>query len=246
MNKRIMENDGSIVDKYLSDKSSVRKVRPPGVLYVTDLTKPCLRCSYYGVVFEREFPLETQRIFESGRLIEDWWTEVLRKDPRHYVVDTQVAARFINDELEVHGRVDVLAQHKYGGLVAHEVKSAKTAHWLREPKVQHREQLQFYLSCLGLSWGQVDYLDKKVMLLGSDRGDPGESVDKSFRVERDDSVFAGLVKRAKVLMDSWYTGTPPPRNECWLCDYCLFREKCEANAGGETLESPQEALQVEL
>lgn len=222
------ESKKSVVDGYLLD-NSYNKIRPEGCLYVTDLIKPCLRSSYYGIIYEKEYPIETQRIFESGRMIENWWVNVLRSLSGIYVLGTNVKARYVADGLEVHGRVDALCQHNGGKLVAHEVKSSKSLYYTKEPKVSHVEQLQFYLAILGLEVGQVDYLDKSVMLQGGEPGN-GERVDKCFRVRRDSRVFADLLERARVLTDSWVKEEPPPKSVCWLCDYCLFSEVCKEEA----------------
>lgn len=215
----------SFVDEYLVIQNGIKKIRPKGVLYVTDLTKPCLRSAYYGIVYEREYPISTQRIFESGKMIEDWWTDVLRRVPGVEILGTQVKARYITDELKIHGRVDILCQHSDGAIVAHEVKSAKSTFYVKEPKQSHLEQLQFYLTCLGLEFGQVDYLDKTVLLQGG--GEESDRVDKTFKVKRDSAVFAELVGRAKKLMRCWEAEDPPVPTKGWLCDYCLFAEACK-------------------
>lgn len=217
----------SRVDRFLFAQREVRKERPVGVLYVTDLTKPCLRSAFWSIVDKRPYEIETLRIFEAGNVLEDYWVRVLKSSPGVEVLGTQMKARYKVDGLVVHGRVDMLCQHEDGALVAHEVKTAKTAHWLKEPKSEHTQQLQFYLNCLGLDWGCVDYLDKTVFLLGQNRGGEGEVVDRSFMVERDPMVFARLVARAKMLMRYWMDEVIPPAEPCWLCDYCLYSEGCD-------------------
>jgi CRISPR/Cas system-associated exonuclease Cas4 (RecB family) len=224
----------SLVDAYLAQRNGVRKPRPEGVLYVTDLAKPCLRSSYYGIVVEREYPMETLRIFETGNILEGWWVEVLRRSADIEVLWTQLKARYMGEGFRVHGRVDVLCQHRDRMLVVHEVKTAKTAHWLQEAKGQHVEQLQFYLGCLGVELGQVDYLDKTVMLHGRDPRRPraGVRVDKCFRVKRDHKVFKELVNRATVLAKAWESEVPPPADPGWLCRYCLYSDICEEAGSG--------------
>jgi CRISPR-associated exonuclease Cas4 len=209
----------SLVDLFLGGR--VRKERPEGVLYVTDLVKPCMRSAYYGVTIDREVPKETLRIFESGRLIEDFWVNVLMNSDGIKVLGTQLPARYVAGGLEIHGRVDALCQHHDNALVLHEVKSAKSTFYTNSPKEEHLLQLQFYMSCLGVDFGQVDYLDKSVMLQGE-----GSAVEKCFMVERDSGMFAEVVRRGKVLNEALKCREPPPLEKGWLCDYCLYRSEC--------------------
>jgi hypothetical protein len=106
--------------------------------------------------------------------------------------------------------------------VVHEVKSAKSTTYIDGPKEEHLLQLQFYLGCMGLDWGQVDYLDKRVMLQGD-----GVSVEKCFTVERDPGMFGEMVMRGRIIREAVATGESPPMNRCWLCDYCLHKGECK-------------------
>ncbi len=207
----------SLVDDYLSNLP--RKERPEGILYVTDLTKPCQRSAYLDIVFPKEYPVESQRVFESGRLIEDWWIHVLERTSGIQVLGQQLPARYVDGGLEIHGRVDAVCQHDNRTLVVHEVKSAKSTAYISEPKEEHLLQLQFYLGCMGLDWGQVDYLDKRVMLQGD-----GVSVEKCFTVQRDPGLFAAVVQRGRVLAEAIRCGVAPVECRGWLCDYCLHRD----------------------
>jgi len=213
------------VDKYL--KARPNKKRPKGMLYVTDLTKSCQRNAYYSIVTPgTEYPKNTLRIFESGNMVEAWWTEVLDKDPTIDIIGTQVKCYYIDREadIEIHGRLDILCQHNNTKLVAHEVKSIKTTHYLKgKPKDSHYQQLQFYLNSLGLDFGWVDYLAKDIMLGG---GKVDDNVDTCFLVERDFNVFSEMIQRAKRL--NGYLGPhDAPAEKGWLCDYCQFKELCE-------------------
>lgn len=199
--------------------------RPKGMLYVTDLTKACIKNAYHSIVNPTEFPLNTLRIFETGNILEDWWTNVLDKDPTIDILATQVKCYYIDKEanIEIHGRLDILCQHNNTKLVAHEVKSTKSTYYLKDkPKEPHFQQLQFYMNSLGVDFGWVDYLDKDVMLNGKD---PETKVDRCFLVERDFSVFARMIERAKELNGYLQTNDPPPQKG-WLCDYCQYAEGC--------------------
>ena len=56
---------------------------------------------------------------------------------------TQVPAYYCGEGFVVHGRVDVLAQHKHGELYVPEVKTIKYFNYLNEPRGEHVEQIQF-------------------------------------------------------------------------------------------------------
>jgi CRISPR/Cas system-associated exonuclease Cas4 (RecB family) len=215
----------SLVDAYLRSRQQVRKIRPRGTLYVTDLVKPCLLQAYYSITQPREYSVEKLRIFEAGNVLEDFWAQILSDNLGVRVFGTQVPAYFIADDLEIHGRVDVLAQHSNASIVAHEVKSAKSAHWMETPRDGHVEQLQFYLNVLDINQGQVDYLDKESFVLGEN------PIDKSFQIIRDPSIFYLLISRAGTLSQALKTGILPEANrEAWngrICDYCQYQDLCK-------------------
>ena len=228
----------SLFDDYLTSQPD--KPREVGVFWVTDLVKPCLRQAYLDVVDPRPQLIETLRIFEAGRVLERLWVDqVLPTQFR--VISTQLPARYYGEGFAVHGRVDALVQHGDRALVVHEVKSQRTAAWLREPKPEHVEQLQFYLAALGLDWGQIDYLDKTILLQGRDvKARPGEggAVDKSFQIQRDTQVFAELVRRGRFLAEAIKAGKPPAKAECWMCQgYCDYAIECRAENGGQPLNA---------
>ena len=217
----------SRIDEFLKWKNETRKVRPPNYYYVTDLTKPCQRQAYYSIVEDRPFPVETLRIFEAGNIMEDYWAKVLEKDPDIRILGTQVPAYYIDEEINnivIHGRIDILAQHDDGPIIAHEVKTASSCHWMREPKPEHYEQIQFYLSCLNIENGVLDYLDKNALLRGK------TNIDISFPVKQDESVAHNMINRAIKLKAAVDQKLPPPGNpEAWngkICDYCLFKDIC--------------------
>ena len=80
----------SLVDESLLRREASPKRRPPNVIWVTDLTKPCLRSSYYGVVARKPYDLESLRVFQAGNLLEEYWIRVLRENPDYKVLETQV------------------------------------------------------------------------------------------------------------------------------------------------------------
>ena len=237
-------NDRSLVDEYLAEKEVDGKIREKNTLYLTELVSPCMRKSYYGVTIDTSPDKEALRIFMSGNLIEEFWVnEVLHKSKEIKVLGTQLPARYIDpiEGFEIHGRIDVLAQHDNRQIYIHEVKSAKTCAWLTAPKPAHEQQLQFYLNILGIDLGVIDMLDKTIMLQGEDPRSPGadRGVDKSFVVTRNPEVLSTLVQRARVLHRALQDKTPPPKSECWLCQgavtYCDYVNECR---GQTKLDSP--------
>jgi len=236
----------SLIDEYLLEKEENRRVRLPQTLYVTDLTRPCLKETFLDITHDRPHPVETLRIFNAGRVLEDYWVDLLDQRKDIAVLATQLRARYafkITDtalkpryepaEYDIHGRVDILCQHDKDGVVVHEVKTAKTTYWMKEPKPEHVDQLQFYLNVLGVRHGQIDYLDKTVFLQGRDPRRPDEPVqiDKSFPVKTEQRPFYDIVMRAHLIAVCLETGEPPEANpDAWggrVCDYCLYRDLCE-------------------
>jgi len=215
----------SIIDEHLLSKRRQQKTRPQNTLYVTDLTKPCQRAAYLNILHPREHPLETLRIFEAGNLLENYWTETLNKRTDIQVLGTQIPAYHKNHNYEIHGRLDILCQHNNAAIVGHEVKTAKTANWLTEPKEDHTAQIQFYINALAIDFGQIDYLDKKALLNGKTR------IDTTFTVERDHAAYAKLISIANRLHTARRTLTPPPANPtAWngkYCDYCQHQDLCD-------------------
>lgn len=57
----------SLIDERLLKNRENRRVRPPHMLYVTDLTHPCLQQIHHKIREDRPFELETLRIFQAGR-----------------------------------------------------------------------------------------------------------------------------------------------------------------------------------
>jgi len=184
-----------------------------------------MRNAYLSIVQPSDYPTNTLRIFESGNMIESWWVEnVLKNTPDMKVLDTQTACYYRDDVVNIHGRLDALCHHSNGRIVGHEVKSIKSAKYVAKSgaKDEHIQQLQFYLNVLGVELGQVDYLDKDVMLNGAEMID---SVDHCFPQKRDDQVFAEMITKARSLVGC-IRGKSAPAEKGWLCDYCLYSEVC--------------------
>jgi len=218
----------SLIDSQLQHREDTRRVRPPNILYASGLTGPCLQKTYLQLTHDRPHTIETLRIFNAGNILEDYWAGVLEAHPDIDVIATQLRARHnltVNDEeWSIHGRADILAHHHLENLVLHEVKTAKSSTWRREPSPDHVAQLQFYLNVLQIDLGQVDYLDKSAFLQGR------TAIDKSFPVKRSLTAFTDFIDVATKIIRSLQDGIPPAANpDAWngkICGYCDYRDLC--------------------
>jgi len=219
----------SIIDEHLKQREEDRRIQPPRILYVTQLTHPCLQQIWLGLHHDREHPIETLRIFDAGRVLEDHWVDILRKRDDIIVLSTQLPAYHYFDledeEWEIHGRIDILCQHNRDCLVVHEVKTAKTTHWMKEPRDAHVAQLQFYMNALGVERGQIDYLDKTSWLTGNHR------IDKSFQVKADPNEYYRILQTAGQIATAVKKAKVPEANpNAWngkVCNYCNYQDLCE-------------------
>ncbi len=219
----------SIIDEYLKWKEQDRRVQPPNILDVTQLTKPCHQQIWLDIHHDREHAIETLRIFDAGNMIEEHYVDILRKNEDIYVLNTQLPAyhyfEFDGEEWEIHGRIDALCQHGRERLVLHEIKSAKTTRWMKGPRDAHVAQLQFYMNALGVQRGQIDYLDKTAWLTGDHK------IDKSYPIEADPTEYYRVLQTAGIIASSINSGEVPEANpKAWngrVCDYCNYRDLCE-------------------
>ncbi len=239
----------SLVDQYLAAKEQNRKVRAPGVYYVTELCGPCIRDTVYGLILDYPADMESRRIFESGNMIEDWWLGVVAKTPGYTIIGRQLAARHAEDvdgdHCEIHGRIDALVQHPDTEIVIHEVKSQYSNLALHgNPKDEHAFQAGFYSAKTGVTGLSIDYLDKDAMLGGS------RPVDLSFRVKADPGVLPELVARMRTVHGFIKARRLPPMTQCWKCrvanktgrPYCRYSELCAEDADPwRLIEEGQEA-----
>ena len=182
---------------------------------------------YFFWKFQKQPSVEVLRIFNAGHVLESWWIEFLDKKKDVEVLCVNMPCRHINPFYRIHGRIDVLIQKGYGELEVHEMKTIKSfGRWLEEPKIEHVNQIQFYLNVLGIESGSIDYVNKLGFLHGKD------VIDKRFPIQRDKSVFKLLIGRAHNLFGAFMADIPPPVEKCWKCDgYCIYNDEC----GGEIL-----------
>lgn len=172
---------------------------------------------------KKPYGIESLRVFQAGNLLEEYWVRVLEEHPDYEVLATQVPVYHYFDDWEIHGRADILTQHNRGYLVTHEVNSTRSLYYIRKdgrPRQEHLDQLNFYVVRLGLSYGQLDYLDKSALLKGDG------VIDTSYITEADPTRFQVTVSKARKLVKALTDEDPPQPLPCWLCGYCLYKEEC--------------------
>ena len=229
----------SLIDEYLAEKEANGKIRENNVLFVTDLTKECLRNAYYDITIDTPATPKQLRIFASGNMIEEFWVnEVLRNSKEIKILGTQLPVRYIDpiEPFEIHGRIDVLCQHNNNQLILHEVKSIKNFYYLHEAKQDHQLQSGFYLGCLGLEYCDFNYLSKENMLQGLD------AVDRTYRVKGDINSYYYVIDSGKILYRSLKDKSPPQKNICWMCDgknskgkiFCNYKDVCDGQTKMDT------------
>jgi len=221
----------SIIDEALLRDEENRRIRAAKTLYVTDLTSPCMREAYFDILLDKPAPLESLRVFEAGNLIEDYWLQVLANNPRRRILARQLPVHINHNNYEIHGRIDALVQHDEAEIVVHEVKSAKSCNWLKEPHADHLAQLCFYMTVLGVSKGEINYLDKTSLLEGDASIDLTFKIDKKTEVE---SNYWSCLENAETLIKALEAKTLPTPTPCYLCQsrklYCQYKEECEKEA----------------
>ena len=150
------------------------------------------------------------------------------------LLGTQLTARWKAPWGSIHGRVDAVFQHSEGSIVIHEVKSIKSLMFMNgAAKLEHLNQIQFYLGCLNVEFGSIDYISKENLLHGLG------VVEQCYQVRRDPAAFAYMVKRGEELAGYVTRGELPGALPGWSCNgYCLHSEcefckpKTYQNSGG--------------
>ena len=208
-------------DLILREKSS--KQREPHIFWVTEIAGPCLRAVYFDRKIDKPPPLDLLRIFNSGRVLESWWMDLVNKRNDVFILGKYVPCLHINSFYRIHGRADVFVQREYGKIEVHEIKTIKSiGSWLDKPKPEHVNQLQFYLNILGVEAGSIDYINKFAFLYGND------IIDHRFSIQRDDRVYKVLLSRTHELFGALMADIPPPKEKCWKCEgYCSYQQECE-------------------
>ena len=116
----LINHENSWVDESLILRKKGSKPRNSGVFWVTEIAGPCLRAIYFGRKIGKPPSLDLLRIFNSGRVLESWWIDLLDQRKDVFVLGENVPCRHINSFYRVHGWADVLLQREYGEIEVHE------------------------------------------------------------------------------------------------------------------------------
>jgi len=234
----------SILDEVLLRREENRRVQPPNVYYLYNLVGPCLRDTVLGLFLNKPHDIETLRIFEAGNELQAWWRDTLKEAGHHILLEEQ-RIRHKTKKYSIHGRYDLITQLDYGPFILREIKTMKSAGWLREAKEDHVAQNQFYLNKTGIEFGSIDVIDKMAFATGE------RQIDYSFPTKKDPAIFCDLLNTAEDLHPYaeivWdligrgvkdvarLEGLLPPPTPCWKCNrqnrsrkiYCDHYEECQ-------------------
>ena len=156
----------------------------------------CLTANYLvrkGLA-KKEFDNRTLRVFQAGRMFEDWIVELLKKQDERF--ETQVRCEW--PQQDITGYADLTIN----GFV-YEIKSKHSrAFWYMDkegrPNRHHEYQLWVYLKCLNKQNGRIIYISKDDMAI------------KEFEVRLDDEKLQGeVMSELNILNEAWEKGLPP-------------------------------------
>ena len=85
-----------------------------------------MRSVYFDRKIGKPTPLDFPRIFNCGRVLEDWWIDFLNRKKNLAILDVNLPCRHINPFYRIHERVDVLLQYEYNKIEVHEIKTIKS------------------------------------------------------------------------------------------------------------------------
>ena len=183
----------------------------------------CLRGIYLerlGVKPDREFDDRTLRVFNVGKMFEDWFISLLGQ--KGLKAETQVRVEDL--ELNVSGYADLVAEYK-GEKKVYEIKTkhSNAFHYMRKegkPMRQHQYQSWIYLYLLGIKEGAIIYLSKDDL-----------SILEYPVFLNDKSIEDEITKELFLLNWAWQKKDPtllPLPEEEWKGRYCRFHKSCIA------------------
>jgi len=174
----------------------------------------------------KEKDARTLRVFELGKLHEAFLLDKVRAG--QVVGETKIkkAEREVvcnNDELNVHGRIDLIVDYDDGGreIVECKSQSSRSFTWMLnkgEGASQHHiAQLWFYLYTANVERGQLIY---------SSKDDLREA---QFPVcLSNEKVGKEVLDKINFLNQNWADEKLPEAKDDWLCKYCDYRKICPA------------------
>lgn len=225
-----------IFRKYLYRDRHERRI---GVYYPSEIGF-CIRSLWYAYKYPRELPMKTLLLFESGISAHEWLTKVLT-ETKTIEIGSDIIANIevipegeveykVDDGVMVRGRFDELLHIRfnkngktYDSLI--ELKTARDIKKIREVKLHHYMQINFYMKVLGIEQGYVMYLDRK------------DYNYKIFEVKLNEKLFQELIDRVKYLHYCLkYNQIPEPEGTKprmrWMCIYCQYNDICKVGLHG--------------
>lgn len=183
----------------------------------------CLRGLYYeriGAKPDTEFDDRTLRVFEVGKMFEDWVVGKLETQP--IKIDTQV--RVEDKKLGVSGYADVVATYKDTTKVYElKTKHSRSFWYMKKegkPMRQHEYQLWMYLWLLNIEEGALIYISKDDLSI------------LEYPVYRNDKKLRKEVGTIITLLNwAWRSKDPSilplPKDGSWQSKYCRFHSHCK-------------------
>jgi len=182
----------------------------------------CLTGTYLERMGEKpdeEFDERTLRVFDVGKMFEQWLLEQIKKDTRFEITEQ---ARVEGSGFS--GYIDALVTiKKTKEIVPIEIKSKHSkAFWYMtkqgKPMRQHEYQLWMYMYLTGYPLGKLVYISKD-----------DNAVQEFFVKLNDKALEKEVITEIDILNKAWETKTPPvpiidPKD--WRYKYCRWHKHC--------------------
>ncbi|MEM2227645.1 MAG: PD-(D/E)XK nuclease family protein [Candidatus Bathyarchaeia archaeon] len=205
-----------ILSAYLIKENKPRQI---GIYYPSRLPY-CLRQQYYEWLLGVEYPEELLRIFEIGNIFHEWLKRVFKNVEGVKLLENEKPINVYLAEVDIfiNGRIDdVILIEADNQTYIIEAKTHRNLNFLEGAHKEHIAQLNFYLKFYPSAKGIILYLEKNTLKT------------REFMIEFNQSLFKETLERAKILHNALLAKKPPPPEKSPLCQYCLFKEKCERN-----------------
>lgn len=215
-----MVDFNEVIDKYLERDSRPKTI---GRYYPSE-SGSCTRKAWYSFMCPVPPEPETLRIFKAGHILHDFMVDVFSSDKAPIkLLQSEVPIKIEFPEFLVSGRIDdLILVLENGELLLVEVKST-TYLPKDEAKREHVMQLQLYLHSMGVRNGVVLYVEKATLQT------------KAFPIAYDKAAAERVLDRFRTLDRALKSNQLPEpeakmvREMNWMCNYCDYRDKCDAN-----------------
>ena len=208
----------NLVKQTLINSATKNGIKENKKIYVTDLVG-CIRRSYYIKKYGFQVDESTALWLLFGGLFHDLITPAIAEA---FKGQKEVSINYKFEDVEIHGRVDVLLDDS--------IIELKTCSKLPiKPKLSHVEQLNVYMNILNKKIGYLVYISKV------------QADTVVFECEKNHRMFQQTLEKAKLLKKALDNDIPPEVNlplsaRRQFCDSCPFYEKCTSDTVAELLE----------